>query len=119
MAIELPDDGTLDTVVRCSRCGEEMRYNYDGSDTAETAEEPAETDPEALAQAYDVFVEWAQEDAEDQHDCPKLVRCDRCEMCSINGLACHETSCPNARKVWDADNREWVRPGAEEMDNDY
>lgn len=32
MAIELTDDGTLDTVLRCSDCGEEMRYTYDGSD---------------------------------------------------------------------------------------
>ena len=23
------------------------------------------------------------------------VRCDQCEACAINGLACHETGCPN------------------------
>lgn len=29
MAIELTDDGTLDTVLRCSECGEEFRGNFD------------------------------------------------------------------------------------------
>ena len=28
MAIELSDDGTMDTVLRCNECGEEMRYNW-------------------------------------------------------------------------------------------
>jgi hypothetical protein len=32
MAIELSDDGTLDTVLRCSICGEEFRGNYDPPD---------------------------------------------------------------------------------------
>lgn len=26
------------------------------------------------------------------------MRCDRCEMLSINGVPCHETGCPNSRK---------------------
>lgn len=30
MAIYLGDDGTLDTLVRCSGCGREWRFNYDG-----------------------------------------------------------------------------------------
>lgn len=34
------------------------------------------------------------------------MRCDQCEMLSINGVACHETGCPNSRKVWR--NGEWV-----------
>jgi len=36
------------------------------------------------------------------------VRCDQCEMLSINGLACHETGCPNSRKTWDEDRQEWI-----------
>lgn len=28
------------------------------------------------------------------------VHCDQCQMLSINGVACHETGCPNSRKVW-------------------
>ena len=34
MAIHLTDDGTLDTVLRCSECGEEMRYNSYGRELA-------------------------------------------------------------------------------------
>jgi RNase P subunit RPR2 len=30
MAFNLSDDGTLDTVVTCSECGAELRYNFDG-----------------------------------------------------------------------------------------
>ena len=26
------------------------------------------------------------------------MRCDQCEMLSINGVACHETGCPNSGK---------------------
>ena len=25
------------------------------------------------------------------------IRCDSCEMATINGMACHETGCPGAR----------------------
>lgn len=40
MAIELADDGTLDTVLRCSDCGEDMRYSFadDATDDARAAE---------------------------------------------------------------------------------
>jgi hypothetical protein len=36
------------------------------------------------------------------------VTCNQCEMLSINGIACHETGCPNSRKTWIADRGEWV-----------
>jgi hypothetical protein len=49
----LGDDGTLDTVIVCSECGAEMRYNFDGSDGEEYAD----------------FVEWAKDDAADDHEC--------------------------------------------------
>ena len=61
--IELTDDGTLDTVLRCSICGEEMRYNYDGGDI----------DEETSAPSYDSFVDWAIEDAEADHECEEDV----------------------------------------------
>lgn len=35
------------------------------------------------------------------------VHCDQCEMLSINGVACHETGCPNMGARWDGDG--WVR----------
>lgn len=37
------------------------------------------------------------------------MNCNQCEMLSINGVACHETGCPNSRKTWDAKRGEWLR----------
>lgn len=36
------------------------------------------------------------------------MKCDQCQMLSINGVACHETGCPNSRKTWLEDRAEWV-----------
>lgn len=49
MAFELIDDGTLNTVVRCSECGKEYRYNYQDS--------------------CDEFVAECIDDATDHHIC--------------------------------------------------
>lgn len=35
------------------------------------------------------------------------MRCDQCEMLSINGVPCHETGCPNMNARWDGE--EWIR----------
>jgi hypothetical protein len=82
MAIELTDDGTLDTVLRCSDCGEEMRYNYDPCGTDERAKEiaadlpdyPPLTDKQKEDSVnetlYNEFIEWAIEDATADHECP-------------------------------------------------
>lgn len=37
------------------------------------------------------------------------MRCNQCEMVSINGVACHETGCPNARKRYIAEREAWIR----------
>jgi len=37
------------------------------------------------------------------------VRCDQCEMLSINGVACHERGCPNANARYDREHDEWVK----------
>lgn len=36
------------------------------------------------------------------------MKCDQCEAARINGVFCHETGCPNARKTWLPDRQEWV-----------
>ena len=36
----------------------------------------------------------------------KRMHCDQCEMLAINGVACHETGCPNAGARWDGDT--WI-----------
>lgn len=50
---DLIDDGTLDTVVKCATCGEELRYNYAASEE----------------ESYEEFTAWCLEDAEDVHEC--------------------------------------------------
>lgn len=37
------------------------------------------------------------------------MRCNQCEMLSINGTPCHETGCPNSRKDWDEHRQEWIQ----------
>ena len=39
----------------------------------------------------------------------RTMRCDSCELLSINGVACHETGCRNARARWDSQSSSWVR----------
>ena len=61
MAFRLGDDGTMDTVVVCEECGEEVRGTYmpDGDPTDTRTDE----------QAYDDFVAWLLKDAEADHEC--------------------------------------------------
>ena len=61
--IALSDDGTMDTVLVCTDCREEFRYNFD----AEWHDDDCREDKDCGC--YDVFVSWAIEDAESEHDC--------------------------------------------------
>lgn len=63
--ITLTDDGTLDTVLRCTDCGAEMRYVFDPGD---------DRCPEPKFDPYGEFVEWAIEDAENHHECEEEVQ---------------------------------------------
>lgn len=56
----LIDDGTLDTVVKCDACGEEIRFNY-----AEACCLP----PIAKPPSYKAFVAECCIDAEEDHLC--------------------------------------------------
>ena len=58
--IRLGDDGTMDTVLVCDGCGEEMRYNFNHEDDCDEAG------------CYDQFVDWALEDAQENHECEKM-----------------------------------------------
>lgn len=82
MAIELTDDGTMDTVLRCSDCGAEMRYNYSDTENNERAadltEEIRRTNAHWTARQvenavnenlYNEFIAWAIEDATAEHEC--------------------------------------------------
>ena len=46
--------------------------------------------------------------AEPEEESATRVHCDSCEMLSINGIACHETGCPNARKTWCPERESWI-----------
>ena len=35
--------------------------------------------------------------------------CDQCELLAINGVACHETGCPNQHARWDKASQEWIK----------
>lgn len=37
------------------------------------------------------------------------IKCDQCEMLSINGAACHEHGCPNKNARYDPESQEWVK----------
>lgn len=37
------------------------------------------------------------------------MNCDQCAAAMINGTFCHETGCPNERKVWIPEEEQWVR----------
>lgn len=39
----------------------------------------------------------------------RKISCDQCQMLSINGVACHETGCPNTNARWDVENQCWVK----------
>lgn len=83
MAIELTDDGTLDTVLCCTDCGEEMRYNYmPGPDEDEHRDllcfvlrekhpkaSKAKIEQMADEALYQQYVDSCIEDAESEHEC--------------------------------------------------
>jgi len=66
--IQLSDDGTLDTVLRCSDCGQEFRFNYDGGMDAGNDQSQPQREQDAL-DAYDDFVDSCIEEVEAEHEC--------------------------------------------------
>ncbi len=66
--IELTDGGTLDTVLRCSLCGEEFRGNYDVSMESGDDESQPEREQQALAD-YDEWVDSFIKDIAGEHEC--------------------------------------------------
>lgn len=62
------DDGTLDTVVVCDSCGEELRYNF-----SEHHPDCVEEAPDAIreCECYAEFREYVLEDAASEHECSR------------------------------------------------
>jgi hypothetical protein len=75
--IELSDDGTMDTVLRCSECSAEFRGNYDRMEDLERDDTGKyivgncryQTEEQASQADYDLFVEDFIEEVEDEHVC--------------------------------------------------
>ena len=36
------------------------------------------------------------------------MKCRQCQMLAINGVATHETGCPNSRMVWSIEENDWI-----------
>lgn len=71
MAFRLTDDGTMDTVVRCEHCSEEVRFNYAMEDAGEPECTHGKSD--GCQDCYDEWVEQCCVDAEDDHECGQAV----------------------------------------------
>lgn len=56
MTFYLVDDGTMDTVVQCSECGECERFNFGSGDYDDDY-------------TYDEFVEDCIDNAQETHEC--------------------------------------------------
>lgn len=70
-SFSLIDDGTMDTVIRCDKCGEEIRF---------TAAE-CNSDSEEDGDTYDNFVQWCIEECEDDHVCDTVPDDAVCWIC--------------------------------------
>lgn len=77
--IQLGDDGTMDTVFYCEKCSEEIRYS--------------DVDRDDDGYVTDEFFEQVADD----HECEDMS-CNQCQALMVNGIYCHETGCPNAKK---------------------
>lgn len=64
MAFRLGDDGTLDTVIVCTDCSAEMRFNADDTMHSDDCVNMAGT-----CGCYDTFIEWCIEQCESDHEC--------------------------------------------------
>jgi hypothetical protein len=60
--IILSDDGTLDTVLTCTECGDEFRFNY----VSAYNDDPNAEDEDYT---YDDFIDDCIADVTDEHDC--------------------------------------------------
>lgn len=90
MPMELADDGTLDTVIRCSDCHAEERYNYDASTQDENEYEHeilsamlagmisrGRAEMRVNRRQYEAFVLECCEEMASSHDCPAAFDADR------------------------------------------
>lgn len=123
MAIELTDDGTMDTVLRCSDCGEEIRYS-----SPDDVEEIPRDDTgkyrvanlryTSLEQAEIALREqWIAEiidEATEEHECAEAEEPQEDDITTTN----HEKFYQNGRLVLEQSRTMTVAPGttSEQLD---
>lgn len=93
-----------------------MKIWEDGYRQAEMGESPLEIWAEILTAMdddepgysghLDEYNEHAAARGEPPYAAAPRMRCDRCQMVSINGTPCHERGCPNADARWNGET--WV-----------
>lgn len=108
MAIELTDDGTMDTVLRCSECGEEMRYStpmdaYDATDGPCEHGIPAGGD--GCIDCREAWIEELIVECSDEHVCYECPDCkhirETCTVCDERTVC--DCGCDNGCAVDDDD----------------
>ena len=57
---ELRDDGTMDTVIGCEKCGEEMRFTFQD-----------DHDHPGKRRSYNDFVKECIKEFDEEHECPE------------------------------------------------
>lgn len=45
------------------------------------------------------------------------MRCNQCDSAYINGVFCHETGCPNSKKVYNQDEEIWEYPENDDFED--
>src|SRR5208283_1886850 len=85
----------------------EWAKNRDKSKSEKKEDEPKEEEPKE--EKEEEPKEEESKTAARPRPARQRVRCDQCEMLSINGTATHETGCPNQNSRWDADRQDGVK----------
>lgn len=70
--MRLGDDGTMDTVVVCADCGEELRYNFDGHEEGCDGDKGGGCEEYGQG-CYSRFCDWALKDAAEEHECEEVA----------------------------------------------
>ena len=69
--IRLTDDGTLDTVLECSECGEQLRYNF--ANSYPSPDGPSEYTRNLTNEVlYQNWVRQIIEDESQEHECYRI-----------------------------------------------
>lgn len=108
--------GEADCPQHCDDCGKFLE-NPLTDDGYKYVAEAIDSWPDAGSQEF--LRQWAEFYRGENNDLDaaidrsmlfdKPMRCDQCEMVSINGVPCHEHGCPNRSSRYDRETGEWIK----------